>query len=62
MIFYLRIQIKRACAKVLNAISPATLDRVADEEPHRSQCHPHVMLSGEHTHEGTETQYRERAN
>jgi hypothetical protein len=47
--------------KVLNAISPATLDRVV-EEPHPSQCHPRVMLSGEHAHEGTETQYRERAN
>ncbi len=40
----------------------STLDRVV-EEPHPSQCHPRVMLSGEHAHEGTEeTQYhRERA-
>ena len=35
-LFYLRNSIKkRACAKIINAISPATLDRVA-EEPHPS--------------------------
>ena len=60
-IFYLRNYVEEECAEVRNAISSATLNRVA-EEPHPSQCHPRVMFSGEHAHEGTETQYRVRAN